>query len=129
MAQIKVYGVKEQLNPIKARLSDVIHGCVVEALQFPVDKRAHRFFPLEREDFYMPAGRTDAYIIIEIMMIEGRTVETKKALIRLLFERIHTEFAISLTDIEINIAESPKHNWGFRGKPGDEVELTYRIEV
>jgi len=129
MAQIKIYGVKDHLNPIKARLSDVIHGCVVEALKFPPDKRAHRFFPLEREDFYMPAGRTDGYIIIEIMMIEGRTVETKKQLIRLLFERIHSELGIALADIEIAISEAPKHNWGFRGKTGDEVSIDYTIEV
>lgn len=129
MAQIKIYGVKEHLNPIKAHLSDVIHACVVEALQFPPDKRAHRFFPLEREDFYYPDGRTDNYIIIEIMMMEGRTVETKKKLIRLLFDHIHTELSISLTDIEIAIQEMPKSNWGFRGKTGDEAEINYKVEV
>ena len=129
MAQIKIYGLKDHLNPIKARLSDVIHSCVVDALQFPLDKRAHRFFPLERDDFYYPAGRSEAYTIIEIMMIEGRTIETKKRLIMLLFERIHSELAIAPQDIEIAILEAPKHNWGFRGKTGDEVELNYKIEV
>ncbi len=129
MAQIKIYGLKDHLNPIKARLSDVIHGCVVEALKFPQDKRAHRFFPLEPDDFYYPAGRSEQYIIIEIMMIEGRSVDTKKELIRLLFARIQAELNISLTDIEINIMEAPKMNWGFRGKTGDEVELNYTIEV
>ena len=129
MAQIKVYGVKEKLDPIKARLSDVIHACVVEALEFPEDKRAHRFFPLAREDFFFPSGRTDAYTIIEIAMIAGRSVEAKKKLILLLFERIAGNFGISAVDIEISIAEAPKANWGFRGKTGDEVELNYRIEV
>jgi 4-oxalocrotonate tautomerase family enzyme len=129
MAQIKIYGLKDHLNPIKAHLSDVIHACVVEVLKYPVEKRAHRFFPMEREDFYFPTGRSDDYIIIEITMIEGRTVETKKQLIRTLFERINGEVSISLQDIEICILEAPKHNWGFRGKTGDEVELTYRIEV
>src|SRR3954467_8601738 len=106
MAQIKIYGIAERLDPVKARLSDAIHACVVEALKFPVDKRAHRFFPLEREDFYTPAGRTDEYIIIEIMMIEGWTVETKKQLIRLLFQRIHEALNISPQDIEISIFEA-----------------------
>src|SRR5258708_94436 len=129
MAQIKIYGLKDHLNPIKARLSDVIHTCVVDALQFPLDKRAHRFFPLERDDFYYPAGRSEAYTIIEIMMIEARKIETKKRLIMLLFERIHSELAIAPQDIEIAILEAPKHNWGFRGKTGDEVELNYKIEV
>ena len=129
MAQIKIYGLKSKLNPIKAQLSDVIHSCVVEALKFPQDKRAHRFFPLDAEDFYYPAGRSEHYIIIEIVMIEGRTVETKKSLIYLLFERISQTFGISTTDIEINILEAPKHDWGFRGKTGDEVEINYKIEV
>jgi hypothetical protein len=129
VAQIKIYGLKDTMNPIKAALSDVIHGCVVEALQFPVDKRAHRFFPLEREDFYMPVGRTDRYLIIEICMITGRTVETKKRLIMLLFERINSTFGIANADVEICITESANYNWGFRGMPGDEVQLNYKIEV
>lgn len=129
MAQIKIYGIKEELNPIKRQLSDVIHSCVVDALAFPQDKRAHRFFPLEPEDFYYPVGRTPRYTIIEISMFEGRTVETKKNLIRLLFERTNAVLGLSPSDLEITITETPKHNWGFRGQPGDEISLNYKVEV
>ena len=129
MAQIKIYGVREHLNPIKATLSDVIHSCVVDALAFPQDKRAHRFFPLEAENFYYPAGRTPHYTIIEISMFEGRSVETKKNLIRLLFERTQAELDLAPADLEVTITETPKHNWGFRGQPGDEISLDYRVEV
>lgn len=129
MAQIKIYGLREQLNPIKDRLSDVIHSCVVEALHYPLDKRAHRFFPLDAGDFFYPSGRTDRYTIIEISMFEGRTVETKKRLIRLLFEKMQSELGISPQDIEVTISETPKHNWGFRGQPGDEHELSYQVNV
>lgn len=129
MAQVKVYGNRAALDPIKARLSDVIHACVVDALAFPPDKRAHRFFPLESEDFYYPPGRSERYTIIEISMFEGRTVDTKKRLIRLLFERIGAELGLSTQDIEITITETPKHNWGFRGLPGDEISLDYKVDV
>ena len=129
MAQVKIYGVKEQLNPIKSQLSDVIHSCVVDALAFPQDKRAHRFFPLEPEDFYYPAGRTARYTIIEISMFEGRSIETKKQLIRLLFERAHQALGLKPEDLEVTITETPKHNWGFRGEPGDEISLNYKVEV
>jgi phenylpyruvate tautomerase PptA (4-oxalocrotonate tautomerase family) len=129
MAQIKIYGIRTHLNSVKARLSEVIHSCVVDALQFPIDKRAHRFFPMEAEDFFYPAGRTDKYTIIEISMFEGRSVETKKRLIRLLFERIRAELGISSQDLEITITETPKHNWGIRGLPGDEIGLNYKVEV
>src|SRR4030095_871534 len=127
MAQIKIYGIRTHLNSVKARLSEVIHSCVVDALQFPIDKRAHRFFPMDAEDFFYPAGRTDKYTIIEISMFEGRSVETKKRLIRLLFERIRAELGISSQDLEITITETPKHNWGIRGLPGDEIGLNYKV--
>lgn len=129
MAQVKIFGLREQLDPIKERLSEVIHSCVVDALQYPSDKRAHRFFPLDRADFIYPAGRTERYTIIEISMFEGRTVAAKKELIRLLFERVHRECGITPQDLEMTIFETPKHNWGFRGLPGDEHKLNYKVEV
>ena len=129
MAQIKIYGVGAQLNPIKAQLSDVIHSCVVDALQYPWDKRAHRFFPLDPSDFYFPVGRTERYTIIEISMFEGRSLQAKKHLYRLLYERIEAKFGIEPQDVEVTITETPKHNWGIRGLPGDEVGLNYKVDV
>ncbi|MDC0682816.1 tautomerase family protein [Sorangium atrum] len=129
MAQVKIYGIKEKLNPVKEALSRVIHACVMEALQMPQDKRAHRFFPMESEDMLAPGGRTDAYTIIEISMITGRSVETKKKLVRLLFDKIRDEVGIDHQDIEICISESPPHDWGFRGMHGDEVKLNYKINL
>jgi phenylpyruvate tautomerase PptA (4-oxalocrotonate tautomerase family) len=129
MSQIKIFGIREQLNPIKAQISDVIHACIVEALHYSPDKRAHRFFPLDKSDFYYPPDRSERYTILEISMFEGRSVETKKHLIRLLFERVERELGIASEDLEITIFETPKHNWGFRGLPGDEISLNYKVEV
>src|SRR2546421_982863 len=128
MAQIKVFGIKERLLPVRERLSEVIHECVMEALHFPRDKRAHRFFPMERDNMLYPEGRTDAYTIIEITMIEGRSVDARKKLIRLLFDKIKEKVGIEHQDLEICIQESPACNWGFRGMHGDEVRLDYKID-
>jgi phenylpyruvate tautomerase PptA (4-oxalocrotonate tautomerase family) len=129
VAQIKIYGVREHLDPIKTTLSDVIHSCVVDALQFPRDKRAHRFFPMDASDFHYPGSASPRYTIIEISMFEGRSVETKKSLIRLLFERVASQCGRLPNEIEVTITETPKCNWGFRGLPGDEVGLSYKVEV
>lgn len=129
MAQIKIYGIKDHLAPIRESLSAVIHECVVTALQFPVDKKAHRFFLMDPENMLYPAGRSDAYTIIEITMIAGRSVEAKKKLIRLLFDTIRDKVGIQHQDVEICIYESPASNWGFRGMHGDEVQLNYRIDI
>jgi phenylpyruvate tautomerase PptA (4-oxalocrotonate tautomerase family) len=129
VAQVKVYGLREHLDPVKAVLSDAIHSCVVDALQFPPEKRAHRFFPMEPGDFFFPASASPRYTIIEISMFEGRTIETRKALIRLLFTRITEGCDRAAHEIEVTITETPRHNWGFRGLPGDEVGLSYTVNV
>jgi phenylpyruvate tautomerase PptA (4-oxalocrotonate tautomerase family) len=76
-----------------------------------------------------PSGRTDAYTIIEFTMITGRTTETKKKLIRLLFDSIQEKLGVTHQNIEICIYESPACNWGFRGQHGDGVMLNYKIDV
>lgn len=126
---IRVYGLRNHLDPIKAKLSDVINECMVDALSFPDDKRAHRFIPMDREDFFYPDGRTDAYTVIEISLMEGRSAEARKKLIRLLFDRMEEELGIAPVDVEITIFETPAVNWGFRGMSGDEAALNYRVDV
>ncbi|ELV8627315.1 tautomerase family protein [Vibrio cidicii] len=127
---VVIYGIKEYLNPIKAELSDVIQASMTRVLSLPESKRAHRIVPLDKSDFYYPEGRTDAYTVIEINMMEGRKAETKKALIKALFANIESSLGISPVDIEITIKEQPPHCWGFRGMTGDDVkDLTYKVNV
>lgn len=127
---IVVYGIKEQLNPVKAQLSDVIHSCMQSVLGMPEDKRAQRFIPMDKEDFYYPGGRSDAYTVIEINMMAGREIDTKKRLVKALFAEIERHLAIEPVDIEITIKEQAPHCWGFRGMTGDEVmDLKYKVNV
>lgn len=127
---IIIYGIKEHLDPVKAKLSEVIHGCMQSVLGLPEDKKAQRFVPLNAEDFYYPSDRSAAYTVIEINMMAGRTIATQKKLIKTLFIQIEAQLSIAPIDIEITIKEQPAHCWGFRGITGDEArDLSYRIKV
>lgn len=127
---IVIYGIKEKLNPIKSALSNVIHASLVEVLGLPEDKRIQRFIPMDADNFYYPSDRSAQYTIIEINMMAGRSIETKKALIKHLFHSIEDSLAIKPIDIEITIHEQPKHCWGFRGITGDEANtLSYEVDV
>lgn len=126
---ILIYGIREHLNPIKANLSDVVHSCMQRVLSMPEDKRAHRFIPMDKDDFYYPGGRTDAYTVIEINMMQGRNPETQKALIKALFHEIETQLGVAPIDVEITIHEQPPHCWGFRGITGDEAKLSYEVKM
>ncbi|MNG26348.1 4-oxalocrotonate tautomerase [compost metagenome] len=84
---------------------------------------------MDKEDFYYAPGRSESYTIIEVSMFEGRSTESKKQLIRLLFERIEREVSISPQDVEITIFETPQSSWGIRGSLGDELALSYKVNV
>ena len=129
MAQVKIFALRSSLNAMRSALSDAIHRSVVDALSYPADKKFHRFISLEPEDFIFPLDRSANYTIIEISMFAGRTTDTKKALIRLLFANIEASCGIKPQDLEITITETPKENWGIRGLPGDELDLNYKVNV
>jgi len=81
---IVIYGIKENLNPIKSKMSTVIHDCLMSSLGLPEHKRFHRFIPMDKEDFFysLEDGRTDSYTVLEVNLMEGRKKETIKSLIK-----------------------------------------------
>ena len=128
MAQIKIYGHTAHLNAHRTTISDAIHSCAITELGLPEDKRFHRFIPLDPESFIHPADRTESYTIIEVSLFEGRTIETKKAFIRALFAKFAEADLAQTNDLEITLTETPRHNWGIRGVPADELSLNYKVE-
>ncbi len=126
---VKIYGLRENIKPKRFALSDAIQAGLTEAIGTPETKRFQRFIILEPENFIFPSDRTNDYTIIEISMFDGRSVESKKNLIRLLYQKISQTVEINPQDLEITIFETPKANWGIRGISGDELNLNYKIDV
>ena len=62
-------------------------------------------------------------------MFTGRTVETRKALIRAVMDELCRTLALHPNDVEVVILESARENWGVRGQHGDELTLSYLVEV
>jgi phenylpyruvate tautomerase PptA (4-oxalocrotonate tautomerase family) len=129
MPQTKIYGHAAFIQQHRTTISDSIHACMVEALAYPPEKRFQRFFPLQAEDFVYPDDRTVQYLVIEISLFQGRSVEAKKKLIRLIYEKLNVGLNIAANDIEIILYEIPQHNWGVRGVPGDELQSSYSLKV
>lgn len=129
MAQVKIYGSKNSLVKKRENLSKAIHESLMEAFGLPENKLFHRFIMLDEENFKYPSDRSSNYTIIELSIFEGRSIETKKQLINLLYKRIKERAGIEAQDIEITIFETPMSNWGIRGMPGDELALNYKVKV
>lgn len=126
---MKVFGLRHRLEPVRAALSDAIHASVVAAFRCPPEKRLHRFFPMDAADLLFPGDRSDRYTVVEFSVFEGRSPDAKKALIRELYERVPPAAGIPPHDLEVTIFETPRHAWGIRGLPGDEIGLDYRVDV
>ena len=129
MPQIKIYGLRKNIESKRFALSHAIHSALMEAIGTPNEKRFQRFITLEAENFIFSSDRTNNYTIIEIIMFEGRSVEAKKNLIRLLYQKIEQMTDITPQDLEITIFETPQCNWGIKGIPGDELKLNYQVDV
>ena len=128
MPQVKVYGLRSALAPLRTSLSEAIHAVLVDTLGTPIQKRFQRFILLDAEDFIYPDDRSEKYTIIEMSLFEGRTAETKKKLIKRLYAAIEAATGITPQDLEITLFETPAANWGIRGMPGDELSLSYKVK-
>lgn len=128
MAQFKVYGRDTFLPGVRSELSDVLHAAAVDVLQLPPTKRFHRFFPMTADDFPTPEGRTERYLVVEVLVFEGREVGTKKAFYARLYRDV-AALGVEPADLELTIIETPRHDWAIRGLPGDELALPYRVDV
>ena len=129
MAQIVIWGHRTPLDLRRDALSDAIHGAVMAALDYPPEKRFHRFVGLDDGDFRHPADRGDDYTIVEVSLFEGRSDEAKRRLIDELFARIEAEAGIPSHSVEITLTETPRVNWGIRGRNAADLELGYRVDV
>lgn len=128
VSQIKIYAHQETITQYRQQISDAIHTALIVALQYPPDKKFQRFIALDPENFIYPKDRTEHYMIIEISMFEGRTKEAKKQFIQQIFTNLNS-IGIMPQAVEITIFETPKENWGIRGKNADELVLNYQVEV
>ena len=127
MAQVKVYGNRSVWAERRAEISDALHEALVRTWQLPADKRFHRFLLLDDGDLVAP--RSDAYLVVEIVCFTGRSRKAKRALIAALYDDVAPRLGLDVNDLEIVIVESPKENWGIRGMSGDELTLSYRVDV
>lgn len=130
MPQAKIYGIRENLVPIRDALSKAVNDSISDAFEFPAERKLQRFFPMDREDFIFPDHeRSERYTIIEIKTFEGRSVETLKDLVSQIIRRVNSATGIEPRDIDVIIDQQPRHAWGLMGENGDEINLSYKVKV
>lgn len=81
MPLVKVEILKGRSNNYKKAIFDSIHSALTEALKIPDNDRIQRLYELDRKHFDFPDSKySDKYILIEISMFQGRSLDAKRHL-------------------------------------------------
>jgi phenylpyruvate tautomerase PptA (4-oxalocrotonate tautomerase family) len=70
------------------------------------------------EDFiydrqFFDIARSDDFVVVQVTVSYGRTVDQKKALYRRIVERLSDKPGVRPEDVFINLVEVAKENWSF----------------
>jgi phenylpyruvate tautomerase PptA (4-oxalocrotonate tautomerase family) len=109
----------------KKKINDAIHESLMIHFNIKDWDYNQKTNEYAREEWTIPDGRTDNYVLIEISVFPGRSKEAKKNLFAEIVKRLET-IGIKKEDVFIALQEQPMENWGIRGGiSADEVDLGY----
>ena len=129
MPLVKVSLLKGKSKEDKKALLDAIHAALIAAFKIPENDRNQRIFEFESENFEIPEGKTSNYILIEMDVFPGRSMEAKRKLYRTIVQNLH-ELNIQASDVLIVLNEPPLDNWGVRGGvPASAIDLGFKLDV
>jgi phenylpyruvate tautomerase PptA (4-oxalocrotonate tautomerase family) len=129
MPLVKVSLLKGKSQEEKKALLDAVHAALIEAFKIPENDRNQRIFEFEPENFELPEGKTSNYILIEMDVFPGRSIEAKRKLYETIVLNLQRH-NIQASDILIVLNEPQLDNWGVRGGiPASAVDLGFKIDV
>ncbi|HXE97569.1 MAG TPA: tautomerase family protein [Dongiaceae bacterium] len=113
----------------KDLLIQALHESMVECLKIPEYDKIIRFLEYEPEDFVVPPGCSENYVLVDISLFSGRSLDAKRALYKSVVARF-TEIGVPKKEILIVLHDVPRDNWGIRGGiPASEVDLGFKIDI
>ena len=128
MPLVKIETIKGKSSEYKESLFDTIHDALVKSLGIEDWDRFQRIIEYDKDNFEIPEGKTDDFMIIELTVFPGRSKTQKKAVIETITSDLNSNLGIARTDIFIVINEPPLENWGMAGKQLGGVEQSGNVE-
>lgn len=130
MPLVKIEILKGKNSEYKKALLNGVHQALVDCFKIPDDDRMQRLYELEKEDFEISSNKTENFILIELTIFKGRSLEAKKSLYKAMVDNLEKALGIKRTDVLIVINEPSLENWGVAGgKPATDVDLGFKIDI
>ncbi len=110
------------MNGKPAHFGKEVGEIVYQAMRTAINIPAHDHFQVITEHDptsliydpdYLDIERTDGFLVIQITLNEGRTLEAKKALYQEIAQRLHAALGVRPEDVFISLVEVKKENWSF----------------
>jgi phenylpyruvate tautomerase PptA (4-oxalocrotonate tautomerase family) len=113
----------------KNEIQNAIHSALVSAFKIPESDFNQKINEYNGNNWKIPDGKTDNFILIEAFVFPGRKRETKKKLYKEIIVNLE-KIGINRNDTFIVLIEQPLQNWGIRGGiPADEINLGFKTNV
>ena len=110
------------------KLCDAVHALLQKVLGI---KPYDRLIIIDQKPagFFQPTNTTGDYLLFEISLFAGRSLEAKRELYRGLVE-CSAPFGVDAQNVRILLNESRAENWGIRGgQAASDVDLGFKIDV
>jgi 4-oxalocrotonate tautomerase len=118
MPFIRVDTIAGQYNANqRAAMSDVLYHAVLGIGALDKDRfqvfAEHPPGHLVFDPTYLDIRRTDGFVVVQITMNAGRSLEQKKGLYAAIADGFQNRVGIRREDVFINLIEVPRENWSF----------------
>ena len=102
----------------RAAIGEAVHQAMAETINVPPDDRfqvitEHPRGALIWDPKYLGIARGEGFVLIQITLNQGRTLDMKRALYKRIAERLAASPGIRKEDVMVNLVEVPKENWSF----------------
>lgn len=105
-----------------------VHAALVEAFGIPEHDRTQRVIEHAADNFEIPPGHSERYVLVEITAFAGRSSRAKRDLYQAVVRNL-SEAGVPTHDISIVLLEPPLENWGIQGgRSAADVDLGYQVD-
>lgn len=117
MPLVRIDLIKGKSDAYRRGVGDAVYRALL-GIGAPVDDRfqivtEHEPNGLMYARSYLGIERTDDLMVIQITLVEGRSVDQKRALYQALADDLHETLALRREDLFVNLIEVAKENWSF----------------
>ena len=129
MALVKIETRKSWSTSQKKKIMGAVLTALIEALKVPENDPKIRFKEYLPDDFHVSSDTTENFILIEVSMFAGRSLQAKKKLYQGIIKNLG-KLGVIASDVLIVLNDIPLENWGIHGGiPASEVDLGFKVGV